>query len=377
MKILIMSDSYKGTATNVEVARSIKKGVLRADPSSRVRIQAMADGGEGTTEVLAEALGATYKLVSVKGPLGEIHQARIAYQGDTWIIEMAQASGLHLVPWNRRNPLVTSTYGTGELLRHALDHGAKTIYMGLGGSATNDAGAGAFVALGGKLYDRHHRYLKPGGWSLRHLKSMDSTGLHPRLAEVELIILSDVESPLCGDTGATKVFGPQKGLFKERIEDLDAALANYGRVLEQTFSCQVMDQPGSGAAGGLGATLFALFSHQVASGVETILDLTGADELIKEADLIITGEGRLDAQSLKGKTPIGVARRAKRYHKPCIAIVGSCAFELQGIYEAGVDLVIDLSHQSSTKGYLIKHMHPLLERAGEMAMRAAMLGRTL
>ena len=138
-----------------------------------------------------------------------------------------------------------------------------------------------------------------------------------------------------------------------------------------------MDQPGSGAAGGLGATLFALFSHQVASGVETILDLTGADELIKEADLIITGEGRLDAQSLKGKTPIGVARRAKRFHKPCIAIVGSCAFELQGIYEAGVDLVIDLSHQSSTKGYLIKHMHPLLERAGETAMRAAMLGRTL
>lgn len=375
MKILIMSDSYKGTATSSEVGEKIRRGMTSFHKEVEVQVEAVADGGEGTLEVLSKALEADVFTLRVKGPLGDTIKAKIARKEDTWIIEMAEASGLNTISYHDRNPLKTSSYGTGELLRYALNRGAKRIYLGLGGSATNDGGAGALVALGGRLTDFRGNTLKPGGYQLKFLRSIDLSRLHPRINEVELVILSDVENPLCGPEGATKVFGKQKGLFKDKEEVLDKALFHYGELLEEETGRKEMDTPGAGAAGGLGFMLFSIFNCEVRSGIECVLELIGAEEKMKEADLIITGEGRLDSQSLKGKTPIGVARLAKKYEKKVIAIVGTSDFELGPIYDAGIDLVIDLSHQASSMKYLIKHMDKLLERAGEMALRAFLLGR--
>lgn len=375
MNILIMSDSYKGSATSVEVGEYIKKGIEKVDLTFSIQVEGVADGGEGTLDVLTKALGATITELWVKGPLGRSVRARIANKDETWIIEMAEASGLNTIAYHERNPLRTSTYGTGELLKYALDHGAERIYLGLGGSATNDGGAGALVALGAKLIDFRGQNLRPGGYALRHLKSIDITELHPRVKEVDLIILSDVKNPLYGIQGATKVFGKQKGLFKEREEHLDLALMHYGDILEKTFHYEVSKRPGAGAAGGLGAMLMSVFHYEMRPGIDVVLEMIGAEEKIKNADLIITGEGRLDRQSLKGKTPIGIARLAKKHGKPVIAIVGTSEYDLAPIYQAGIDLVIDLSHQACTMKYLIKRTKPLLERAGEMAIRAYLLGR--
>ena len=375
MNILIMSDSYKGSATSVEVGEYIKKGIEKVDLTFSIQVEGVADGGEGTLDVLTKALGATITELWVKGPLGRSVRARIANKDETWIIEMAEASGLNTIAYHERNPLRTSTYGTGELLKYALDHGAERIYLGLGGSATNDGGAGALVALGAKLIDFRGQNLRPGGYALRHLKSIDITELHPRVKEVDLIILSDVKNPLYGIQGATKVFGKQKGLFKEREEHLDLALMHYGDILEKTFHYEVSKRPGAGAAGGLGAMLMSVFHYEMRPGIDVVLEMIGAEEKIKNADLIITGEGRLDRQSLKGKTPIGIARIAKKHGKPVIAIVGTSEYDLAPIYQVGIDLVIDLSHQACAMKYLIKRTQPLLERAGEMAIRAYLLGR--
>lgn len=341
MKIVIAPDSYKESLTAMEVATAIENGFKKVMPDAEFVKLPMADGGEGTVQSLVDATGGRIVTATVTGPLGQPVEGFYGLLGDgsTAVIEMAAASGLHLVEPAKRNPLLTTTYGTGELIKAALDAGVKHIIVGIGGSATNDGGIGMAQALGARLQDEQGADLVYGGGALEKLASIDLSGLDSRLTDVKLEVACDVDNPLCGPKGASHIFGPQKGATPEMVEQLDSNLAHYAEVIRQTNGKEVIDQAGAGAAGGLGAALLGLFDASLRPGISIVMDAVNLAEVVKDADLVITGEGRIDSQTIHGKTPIGVARTAKQYDLPVIGIAGSIAQDCHVVHEHGIDAV--------------------------------------
>ncbi|WP_112478542.1 glycerate kinase [Vibrio variabilis] len=339
MKIIIAPDSYKESLTAMEVAEAIEAGFKKIFTDAEYIKLPMADGGEGTVQSLVDATGGSIVTCDVTGPLGQTVEGFFGLMGDgsTAIIEMAAASGLHLVEPEKRNPLLTTTFGTGELVKAALDRGVKHIIVGIGGSATNDGGIGMAQALGAKLLDADGNALGFGGGELRKLSHIDLAELDPRLADIKLEVACDVDNPLCGPKGASHVFGPQKGATPEMVETLDSNLAHYAEVIKSTNGRDVVDTAGAGAAGGLGAALLGLFDAELRPGIQIVMDAVNLSEVVKDADLVITGEGRIDSQTIHGKTPIGVARTAKQYDIPVIAIAGSTAKDCAVVHEHGID----------------------------------------
>ncbi|MCR4459674.1 MULTISPECIES: glycerate 2-kinase [unclassified Pseudescherichia] len=344
MKIVIAPDSYKESLSATEVAQAIEKGFREIFPDAHYVSVPVADGGEGTVEAMIAATQGAEHTASVTGPLGERVDARWGMSGDghTAFIEMAAASGLALVPPELRNPLITTSRGTGELILHALDHGARNIIIGIGGSATNDGGAGMVQALGAKLCDANGTEIGHGGGSLMSLNNIDISGLDPRLASCTLRVACDVTNPLTGEQGASRIFGPQKGATDAQIVELDNNLSHYADVIKKSLRVDVKEVPGAGAAGGMGAALMAFLGAELRSGIEIVTQALNLEEHIHDCTLVVTGEGRIDSQSIHGKVPVGVAKVAKKYHKPVIGIAGSLTHDVGVVHQYGIDAVFSV-----------------------------------
>ena len=350
MKIVIAPDSYKESLSALEVATQIEKGFREVFPDAQYVKLPVADGGEGTVEAMVAATGGEIVKIRVTGPLGEQVEGFFGLSGDkeSAFIEMAAASGLELVPAGDRNPLLTTSYGTGELIRSALDHGVKRCIIGIGGSATNDGGAGMVQALGGRLLDAGGQQIGFGGGELDKLARIDISGLDPRIRDCRFEVACDVTSPLTGKDGATAIFGPQKGATPAMIKQLDASLQHYADIIKRDLDKDVADIPGAGAAGGMGAGLQAFCGAELRKGIEIVTEALGLDALVRDATLVITGEGRIDSQTIHGKVPIGVARVAKRYNKPVIGIAGSLTSDVGIVHQHGLDAVFSVMYQICT-----------------------------
>jgi len=339
VRIVIAPDSFKGSLSAVAVAKAMEAGVLSVFPAAEVKKVPIADGGEGTVEALVLATGGCVIPEKVTGPLGEPVEAHWGLLGDgeTAVIEMAAASGLTLVPKERRNPRVTTTYGTGQLVKAALDRGIRKLIIGIGGSATNDGGTGLARALGVRFLDAGGRDLAEGGAALAGLASIDMTGLDPRLKDTQIMVACDVDNPLCGPRGATAVYGPQKGATLDMLVELDEALAKYAAVAKAATGKDVASAPGAGAAGGLGAGLMFFTAASLRPGVEIVLEATGFAALVRDATLVITGEGNTDFQTAHGKAPVGVAKVAKRFGVPAVCLSGGLGKGCDAVLEQGID----------------------------------------
>jgi len=344
MKIIIAPDSYKESLSSLEVARQIEAGFKEIFPDAEYHMLPVADGGEGTVEALVAATGGRIRKARVSGPLGDAVDAFYGICGDgrTAVIEMAAASGLALVPPAGRNPLLTSSFGTGELIRHALDDGLRHLIIGIGGSATNDAGAGMLQALGVGLLDAKGEDLPAGGGALGRLTKIDIGSLDPRLRDCEVEVACDVDNPLTGERGASAVFGPQKGATPAMVENLDANLALFARLVERDLGRSMDTVPGAGAAGGMGGALLAFLGARLRPGVEIVLDAIDLETLVRDADLVITGEGRIDRQSVYGKTPVGVARIARQQGVPVIALAGSLGPDAEDVLDCGIQALFSV-----------------------------------
>jgi glycerate kinase len=366
MKIVIAPDSYKESLSALEVATQIEAGFREIFPDARYVKLPVADGGEGTVEAMVAATEGSRVDITVTGPLGKPVAAFYGLSGDGQcaFIEMAAASGLERVPAAQRNPLLTTSWGTGELIRHALDGGVKHIIIGIGGSATNDGGVGMVQALGAELLDEKGEPLGYGGRELERLASINIDGLDARLQDCRIEVACDVTNPLTGKDGASAVFGPQKGATPEMVAQLDRALEHYAKIIARDLDIDVLKMAGGGAAGGMGAALYAFCGAELRQGIEIVTEALGLDELVRDADLVITGEGRLDSQSIHGKVPVGVARVAKRYDKPVIGIAGSLTKDVGVVHDHGVDAVFSVL-------YTICTLEEALEDAGDNLCRAA------
>lgn len=348
MRIVIAPDSFKECLRSAQVATAITKGVKSVVPDAVITSVPLADGGEGTVEALVEATGGRIVQTPSVDALGRPIQSYYGVLGDelTAVIEMAAASGLELIEPENRNPLRTSTFGTGLLLKAALEDGFNRIILSIGGSATNDGGAGMAQALGFGLLDKQGKSILSGGGFLDELEYIDRSAVLPLLREATVIVACDVQNPLLGPTGASQVYGPQKGASLEMVEILEANMAHFSRVLQQAFGQDFSSIPGSGAAGGLGAGLLAFCGAELVSGFELISQLTGLPELIKQADLVFTGEGKIDRQTAYGKTISGVARIAKMNHVPVVALAGIIEGDLTELYACGITSVVKIAEES-------------------------------
>ncbi|MDH2924002.1 glycerate kinase [Nicoletella semolina] len=350
MKIVIAPDSFKESLTALDVAQSIESGFRRIFPDAQYIKIPMADGGEGSVQSLIDATNGELLGVEVTAPLGNRVSGFLGISGDrqTAFIEMAAASGLHLVPIAQRNPLRTTSLGTGELIKKALDLGVKKILLGIGGSATNDAGVGMLQALGFSFKNAKGEEIGFGAEQLQHISQVSLENVDSRLNDVEFEVACDVNNPLCGEYGASSVFGPQKGATPAMVKTLDKALAHFADVALAQLGVAIAGRAGAGAAGGMGGGLLLLPNVVLKSGVQIMIEATCLTEHIKQADLVITGEGRMDAQSIAGKTPIGVAKVAKRFNVPVIAIVGSLREDYGVVYQYGIDAVFPIIRQVSS-----------------------------
>lgn len=344
MKIVIAPDSFKESLTALEAATAIEAGMKKILPEAIFVKVPMADGGEGTVQSLVDATHGRIVSKTVTGPLGDPVDAFFGLSGDekTAIIEMAAASGLHLVPREKRNPLVTTTRGTGELIVAALDYGVEQIIIGIGGSATNDGGAGMARALGIRFLNADGKEIGEGGGSLSELVSIDRTQADSRLTSVKIEVACDVDNPLTGMKGASHIFGPQKGATAEIIEILDKNLHHYAEIIRKDLGKDIEHISGAGAAGGLGGGLLAFLSAELKRGVDIVLEATKLEQQLLDADFVITGEGKIDGQTIFGKTPIGVAKTAKRHNIPVIAIAGNVAKDSVIVYEHGIDVLFSV-----------------------------------
>ena len=376
MKIVIAPDSFKGSLTALQVAEAMEVGLRRVFPDATIEKVPMADGGEGTVQSLVDATDGEILTAQVMDPLGNTIDAQYGVLGDgiTAVIEMAEASGLTLVPPDKRDPRVTTTYGTGELIGAALAHGCRKLIIGIGGSATNDGGAGMAQALGAKLLTASGEQIKPGGDHLATLNSIDLSELDPRITETETVVACDVNNPLTGEQGASYVYGPQKGATREMIEMLDANLAHFDKILQRDLSKSVGNVPGAGAAGGLGAGLMAFVDASLKSGIEIVTEAAQLSKRLADADLVITGEGQINFQTVFGKTPVGVARVAKTHNIPVIAIAGSIADDSDSVYDAGIDAMIDIVPEPMPLETAIENATALTEIAAERAGRMVAAG---
>ncbi len=366
MKIVIAPDSYKESLSALEVATHIEAGFREVFPNASYVKLPVADGGEGTVEAMVAATDGEIIEVDVTGPLGEPVKAFYGISGDKQqaFIEMAAASGLELVPPELRNPLNTTSWGTGELIGYALDSGVKSILIGIGGSATNDGGIGMVQALGARLQDSDGEPLGFGGREVARLASIDVTALDKRLKECRIEVACDVTNLLTGKEGASAIFGPQKGATSQMVEELDQALEHFAKIISRDLDINVLELSGGGAAGGMGAALYAFCGAQLRQGIEIVTEALKLDELVRDADLVITGEGRIDSQSIHGKVPIGVAKVAKRYNKPVIGIAGSLTPDVGVVHEHGLDAVFSVLYRICT-------LEEALENAGDNLRKAS------
>lgn len=324
IKIVVACDKYKSNLSAFQVCSTIKDAILKVNSNIDVIVSPMADGGEGTVDTLVESFNGSFVSIKVKGPFSENVNARFGIiNNDTAVIEMASASGLWLIPENKRNPLKTTTYGTGQLIKKALDMGCKKIIIGIGGSATNDAGMGMAQALGVKFFDKENNILGYGGQELLKINRIDASNLYSLTKKVKIFVACDVDNPLYGQRGAAYIYAPQKGADKEMVKILDKGLRNIAKVISNNLGKDVSNIKGAGAAGGLGAGLVAFLDAELKPGADIIIEATSLEKKIKDADLVITGEGIMDNQTFYGKSSFGVAKLAKKYNIPVITINGA------------------------------------------------------
>lgn len=343
-KYVVAPDSFKESMTAKEVCNAMEKGIKEADSAAEVIKVPMADGGEGTVDSLVDVTHGQRVIVEVTGPLGNKISAYygILGNGTTAVIEMAKASGLEIVEKKKRNPMITTTFGTGELIRDALDHNVKEIIIGLGGSSTNDGGSGMAQALGAKLLDQNNHQIPFGGGNLDKLDKIDISNLDSRLQDVKIILASDVTNPLIGKEGASRVFGLQKGATPEMVEKLENNLQHYAEIVKRDLNKDVASLSGAGAAGGLGAGLMAFTTCEMRRGVDLAIEVTKLEEKIRDADYVFTGEGGTDFQTKFGKTPYGVAKLGKKYHKPVISLAGYLGEGIDSLYSEGFTAIFGI-----------------------------------
>ena len=343
-KYVVAPDSFKESMTAKEVCDAMEKGIKKADSAAEVIKVPMADGGEGTVDSLVDATNGQRITVEVTGPLGNKISAYygILGNGTTAVIEMAKASGLEIVEKDKRNPMITTTFGTGELIKDALDHNVKEIIIGLGGSSTNDGGSGMAQALGAKLLDQNNHQIPFGGGNLDKLDKIDISNLDSRLRDVKIILASDVTNPLIGKDGASRVFGPQKGATPEMVEKLENNLQHYAKIIKRDLNKDVASVSGAGAAGGLGAGLMAFTTCEMRRGVDLAIEVTKLEEKIRDTDYVFTGEGGTDFQTKFGKTPYGVAKLGKKYHKPVISLAGYLGEGIDSLYSEGFTAIFGI-----------------------------------
>jgi len=367
MRIVVAPDSFKGSASAVAVANAMEAGILSVFSDAEVIKVPIADGGEGTIEALVVATGGQIITETVLGPLGNPLEAHwgILGDGETAVIEMAAASGLPLVPQDKRNPCITTTYGTGELIKAALDRGIRKLIIGIGGSATNDGGMGMACALGAKFLDTVGNSLPSGGAALQQLTKIDVSQMDARLAETTVVVACDVDNPLCGPRGASAVYGPQKGATIEMIAELDAALAKFAAIAKQVTGKDVAQYPGAGAAGGLGAGLLLFTNAKLLPGVEIILEAVRFSVIAREADVIITGEGCTDFQTACGKAPVGVARIAKAHDVPTFCLSGSLGKGYEEVYSCGISGLMSIIPSPLNLADCMTNAPELIEAAAE------------
>ena len=376
MKIVIAPDSFKESLSAPEVAAALARGAKRAAPEAHIICVPMADGGEGTVQAVLGATQGERRSNWVQNALGQPIQAQWALLPDqTAVIEMACAAGLEHIASSQRDVLRATTFGVGELIQHALDAGARHIVLGLGGSATNDAGAGMLSALGLRLLDAQHTPLAAGGAALAALSSIDASKFDSRLKETKITIASDVNNPLCGPLGASAIFGPQKGASSEQVQMLDAALGHFADVCAQHLRHDRRNAAGSGAAGGVGFAAHAWVQSTFRPGAEVIAEIGGLEQAVQGAAFVITGEGRMDAQTLLGKTPMGVAQIAQRAGVPTIAIAGSLGAGYQGLYRVGIDAAFSLVSGPMSLAQACENVASLLEDRAEDVVRLWLAAR--
>lgn len=377
MRIIIAPQGFKGTLSGIEAASAIAQGVLRVIPDAEVVLRPVADGGHGTLETLLEATGGTSHQIAVMGPIQQTVVAKwgVLGNGKTAVVEMAEASGLTLVPLDRRQPTLATTYGTGQLIVAALEAGYRDLIIGVGGSATTDGGAGAMQALGIRLLDAKGQDIPFGPNGLSQLAHVDTSTLHPLARTSTIQIATDVSNPLCGPHGAATIYGPQKGATREQIPVMDAALSHFADIVQSDLGANVRNIPGSGAAGGLAFGLLSFLDAKSTWGIDLVCRIIQFDEILKGSDLLITGEGQLDGQTLSQKAPIGVAQRAKAQNIPVLAVAGSLGPGHEEVLKNGIDLVEPTRHESALPSDFADHTSSLVADAAErLIYRARSIG---
>lgn len=339
MKVVIAIDSLKGSLSSMEAGMAIKDGILAAKPDAEVIVKPLADGGEGTTDALIEGMNGERIDLTVTGPMHIPVDAYYGYLKDTntAVMEMASAAGITLVPDSEKNPLLATSYGVGEMINDAIQRGCRNFIIGIGGSVTNDGGIGMLKALGVRFLDENGEDAGEGGQALAKIARIDVSGMNPLLKECHIQVACDVNNPLCGENGSTYVYGPQKGVTEDMKKTLDEAMAHFARVTSETLENDYMNIPGAGAAGGLGYAFLAYTGAALTPGIELILDAVGLEEELSGADVVVTGEGRLDFQTAMGKAPVGVAKLAKKYNAKVIAFAGSVTKEATACNKEGID----------------------------------------
>ena len=379
MNIVIAPGPFKGSLSATAVAEAIEQGVRAVMPEAETVRLPLADGGEGTVEALVSATHGRLKTAKVLGPLREPVEAIFGVLGDdvTAAIEMAAAAGLHLVPEDKRNPLITTTFGVGQLIRAALEAGCRRLIIGIGGSATNDGGAGMAQALGARLTDDQGREIGPGGAALKDLASIDVSALDPRIASTATYMACDVNNPLVGPEGASAVYGSQKGATPEMVGTLDAALEHYANIIQRQLGQEVRDMPGGGAAGGLGAGLRAFLNAQPRMGIALVMEAVNFEEYLDAADVVITGEGKIDEQTFFGKVVQGVCRLAKRKEVPVVVLAGEVAHDSDRLHQEGVAAAFSIAPGPISVEKAIAEAGPLLQEAAERVTRLLLVGRGL
>ncbi len=344
MKVVLAIDSYKGSLSSFEAGCACAEGIMRAYPNAECVISPIADGGEGTVAAISAALGAEICTANVEGPRGTRVNAEYGYSAEKRlaVIEMSAAAGITMVSGDEKNPLYTSTYGVGEMILDAAWRGARHFIIGIGGSATNDGGAGMLSALGFGLYDADGKTISRGAIGLRDLEKIDTAGHFPELSLCDFRIACDVKNPLCGECGASYIYGGQKGADENMKAELDSLLSKFAKMTKEVIPGADPDFPGAGAAGGLGFALLSYLGAKIEPGIELVMDVTALGDKIRECDIVVTGEGRLDGQSYMGKTPVGVASLAKKYGKTCIALGGAISDGAEKLNEYGVDAIFPI-----------------------------------
>ncbi len=371
MKIIVAPDSFKGSCSAIEVVDAIETAILAVDHTAEVVKMPVADGGEGTIEAITACVPAKVYELEVCGPMGENAMASYAVieDGSTAVIEMAQASGLPMVPVNERNPLVASTYGTGQLMKDALDKGCKKMIIGIGGSATNDGGAGMLRALGASFKDAEGDELQLGGGALIDLTEIDLSEFDTRIFDVEITVACDVTNPLTGENGASYIYGPQKGATEEMVYKLDGALAHFASLSADKLGEDYSAYPGTGAAGGLGFALIAYCKAKFAAGIDIVLHVCGFEKELENADLVITGEGRIDGQSVQGKVLYGIGSRAKEVGVPVVAVGGAVRSDSEALLDHGITAMFSIANGPITLEYAMEHGCELITQVVKNVMR--------